>query len=383
MSTSTASISRQFSNPIKYNNAPLESLSLQDIANSGPTIPSSTSYSISQLNNHISTDQSLAMQLSHQLSYNNTILAMLNENEEAASRAMTATSQTNEQNLNLKLQNASLHQELTETRRKLAVAQDLIGSITQQCRESRISYDSLQHSNSSTISRFHETEKQLADAQILAAQVPGLQRAKAELQSSIDKLSSDNEHLRQEGRDARSSIELLRIDSKRMNDLINQYALQSASAKQEIAALEGKLGAVEGMEEAHGLKLSRLHAALQESTMKNEALHSQYLQANQRCAMLSEGIEKLEKEKEGYREVGGRHDALQLKYETLNHTHTHTQSELSRQISLYSELKTRYEECQHERDGFRREVEGVERVLKGVICSKDEEISGLNALQKR
>lgn len=283
----------------------------------------------------------LAVQLSTQLEYNNSLLEQMRSLEEmqlAGQRELLAKQEAVKQ---LTEANDAMNDELRETKRKLKITQEIADSMSKQSRDARVEANALRREAENAAKGYTEGKDLLRE----------LTEERARLQKALKKADNDLQA-------AEEKAEQDRMDLMHQNDILRQtheaLSLEAAELRSRVIPIESEKKSLKD----HVLSLAR---SLEETTKRCEEEASARSIAEKRIKDMTDAMDALrEKHREMQylvQQANGKTDASGASVKQLEAQVEDLESQLSESEGKVTTLTQAVQQAARDRESLEQELE--------------------------
>jgi chromosome segregation ATPase len=285
--------------------------------------------------------QALADQLSSQLEYNNTLLEQMRQLEEmqlSGQRELILKQDTIKQ---LTETNQSYRGELSETKRKLKIAEEISDSMSKQCRDARIEANSLRREQENTV-KGSEDNKSL---------VKELTEERIKLQKALKKCEETLQ-------DVEDNSEQTRLDLLHQIDILRQsheaLSLEAAELRSKVIPLEGERKSLK----EHVMSLGK---SLEETASKYEEECRARMSGEKKIKDMMQAMDAMrEKHREMQyliQQANGKTDASSASLSQYQAQITQLEEQLTQTEQALTNLKQTYSNTIRDKENLEQELE--------------------------
>jgi chromosome segregation ATPase len=285
--------------------------------------------------------QALADQLSSQLEYNNMLLEQMRNLEEmqlAGQRELISKQETIKQMTD---SNQAYRSELTETKRKLKIAEEISDSMSKQCRDARVEANSLRREHEAALKGSDDHKNLVKD---LTEERNKLQKA---LQKSEELLQETEENAEQTRLDLLHQIDILRQSHEALS-------LEAAELRSRVIPLDSERKSLKD----HVLSLGR---SLEETSQKYEEESRAKLACEKKIKDMTQAMEAMrEKHREMQyliQQANGKTDASTASLSQYQAQVSQLEDQLNQTEGALTSLKQTYSNCLKEKENLEQELE--------------------------
>jgi len=285
--------------------------------------------------------QALADQLSSQLEYNNTLLEQMRNLEEmqlAGQRELITKQEAIKQLTDV---NNGFRNELTETRRKLKIAEEIADSMSKQCRDARVEANSIRR-------EYENASKGSQDTKNL---VKELTEERVKLQKALKKCEENLQ-------EAEENHEQTRLDLLHQNDILRQSHEALSADAAELRARVIPLEAEKKQLKDHVLSLAK---SLEETSKRCEEETQLRLATEKKMKDMTQAMDAMrEKHREMQylvQQANGKTDASHASIQQYQAQVQQLEDQLHQTEQSLTQLKQLYQNTIKEKEGLEQELE--------------------------